>query len=81
MKKKRKRGTGKPRRGVHIGDITREIAIAKAMSRAHGPFMQTCTACGERYWPNEKEGHLASAQIGSRTSVRVTKVGAAEGSG
>jgi hypothetical protein len=45
------------RRGAYIGDITREIARAKAASRVHGPFMATCTACGERYWPDHREEH------------------------
>jgi len=43
---------------IPIGDATHEIAISKAISRVHGPFLVTCTACGKRYWPDEKEEHL-----------------------
>src|SRR6266496_6781988 len=59
MMKKRPRGSKKRRGWPRLGDITREIAISKALTRVHGPFMKTCTACGERYWPDKKEKHIA----------------------
>src|ERR1035441_596074 len=59
MKNKGQRGNKKRHRRGRIGDITREIVISKAICRVHGPFMQTCPARGERFWPDRKEEHLA----------------------
>jgi hypothetical protein len=59
MRKPRSTPKPKKRRWPRVLDITREIAISKAMTRVHGPFLQTCTACGERFWPDKKEEHLA----------------------
>jgi len=43
-----------------MGDQTEDIAYAKASNKVRGPLMDTCTACGERYWPEDKEDHLAN---------------------
>jgi hypothetical protein len=42
-----------------MNDQTQEIAMAKAACKVRGPFMVTCAACGGRYWPEDKEDHLA----------------------
>jgi hypothetical protein len=42
-----------------MNDQTQEIALAKGGSKVRGPFMATCSACGGRYWPGDKENHLA----------------------
>jgi hypothetical protein len=42
-----------------MSDQTEEIAAAKGGSKVRGPFMVTCSACGDRYWPEDKEDHLA----------------------
>ena len=55
---KQKKKVKSRRRSIHTGDITREIAMARAAGRVHGPFMTTCSACGRRYWPDRKEEHL-----------------------
>jgi len=55
---KQKKKVKSRRRSIHTGDITREIAMARAAGRVHGPFMTTCSACGRRYWPDKKEEHL-----------------------
>jgi hypothetical protein len=41
-------------------DQTQEIALSKASSKVRGPLMDTCSACGERYWPKDKQEHLAT---------------------
>ncbi|HZL78010.1 MAG TPA: hypothetical protein VFC17_04095, partial [Candidatus Limnocylindrales bacterium] len=28
--------------------------------KVRGPLMDTCNACGERYWPEDREDHLAN---------------------
>jgi hypothetical protein len=43
-----------------MDDQTVEIAKAKGNAKIRGPFKVTCGACGERYWPDDKEEHLAS---------------------
>lgn len=57
MKKLKKRHSPK-RRSVYAGDLTREIARARATGRAQGPFMETCSACGQRYWPDRRDDHM-----------------------
>lgn len=43
-----------------MDDQTTEIARAKGGSKVRGLFKVTCSACGERYWPDDKEAHLAN---------------------
>lgn len=40
-------------------ELTQAIRISKACLKPRGPFLQTCSACGRRYWPADKENHLA----------------------
>lgn len=42
---------------IRIGNLTKEIARSKAMAKVRGPFQETCTACGGRFWPHEREDH------------------------
>ncbi|HEY1719441.1 MAG TPA: hypothetical protein VGH42_14270 [Verrucomicrobiae bacterium] len=42
-----------------MDDQTIEIARAKVKIPL-GPHKVTCSACGERYWPDKKEEHLAN---------------------
>ena len=49
-------------RPFKIGNLTNEIARAKAANKARGPFQVACQVCGELYWPSKKEEHLAVCQ-------------------
>jgi hypothetical protein len=42
-------------RGVSAG--ANPIAMHDPCRKAHGPFMSTCSACGELYWPDRREEH------------------------
>jgi hypothetical protein len=59
MRKIRCQAKPKRRRWPRVLDITREIAISKAAMRVRGPFLQTCSACGQRFPADKKEEHLA----------------------
>ena len=43
-----------------MGDQTADIAYSKASMKVRGPLRDTCSACGERYWPEDREDHLAN---------------------
>ena len=42
-----------------MNDQTQEIALAKSGGKVRKPVMVTCNACGGRYFPGDKESHLA----------------------
>lgn len=44
---------------IKICNLTHEIARSKAIAKVRGPFKDTCTACGEHYWPEDRDAHLA----------------------
>lgn len=44
---------------LSVGQLTKNIARAKAMTKVRGPFRVACSACGQYYWPNKQEEHLA----------------------
>lgn len=42
-----------------MNDQTQEIALAKGGGKVRRPIMVICNACGGRYFPEDKENHLA----------------------
>ena len=52
-----------------MSDLTKAIAISKAMSRCKGPWFSTCTICGKRYRSSEKSSHLESECLANRLGI------------